>query len=525
MHRILWFPLLLSQILSNCPKFRHCSSCNDKECTVCDRFYGKDKRSNSETKGQCIPCQSISCLDCLDDAQICVDCFSNKRDGDSNSLTYWKCIRPCTDFYCWKCEGEKCLKCESGYGVDENGKCRKCADPDCNDCDENYKICTSCSFYCGKGPDLDTSSKTYGQCIPPKVENCKKAEHNDANICDECNSGFYLNDNKECVKCGVPHCSSCSSQDQCSACESNYYIRAGECYNCPENCERCNRNECISCANGFYKDSDNNCVSTGIDNCQEVESEKCTSCNSEYGYDSESNQCVKCKDNNCKFCHEDYRKCGRCIEGYLIDPDKNCVSRCEVDHCLKCSIDNSQYCETCEDGYGGSSCTKCPNSNCLSCSGYDLETCNKCAPNYCLTTGFGSGRCVKSTIENCKSCKQYDSGAQSCYECMSGYYNDDYDNCIKCIYDCETCAGHTGICTSCKNGEIPDYSKGSSSYGMCSGDTNDSLGYNDDGGIPEWAVIVIIVACCVVAIVIISVIICCICKKKKAKDHSNDESP
>ena len=321
----------------------------------CELGYGIDKRKNSETKGECILCQSYSCIRCSDNAEICTECFFGDLDTNKKSKTYGKCTKPCKNFHCLECEGNKCLKCDISYGVDEDGKCKKCTDENCFRCSKNYKICETCGLYQHEyGVDLDKSSETYGKCVHSKIENCEEISNDDASKCTKCKNGFYLNNGK-CNKCEIEYCSKCSNSTRCTSCVDNYYLNNGKCIECAnKNCKKCDNDKCYECKNGFYLNDDYQCINTTIENCEELDeynNSRCSYCNSNYGYDSESNLCVKCKDPNCISCSRNYKICKNCISDvFYIDPySGTCVKDCANSRCLKCNTFDNSECLICEE--------------------------------------------------------------------------------------------------------------------------------------------------------------------------------
>lgn len=130
-------------------------------------------------------------------------------------------------------DGKKCLTCNSKHFLNESNN-----------------LCERCSSYCSK---------------------CDNAA-----ACTICSPGFYLYDRKcfqdcptqygktndaKCKKCNVK-CLSCSANaDKCDTCEDGYYINSSaKCSQCMSNCLKCSSGTtCTTCASGYKKDDNGSC--------------------------------------------------------------------------------------------------------------------------------------------------------------------------------------------------------------------------------------------------------------------------
>lgn len=87
-------------------------------------------------------------------------------------------------------------------------------------------------------------------------ENCISCSDSDNQICKICDLGFYLADDKDCLKCKIEGCSNCDiGLSKCRECLPGYFLGISrKCEECPSNCVLCkNRLICRKCKNGFYR--------------------------------------------------------------------------------------------------------------------------------------------------------------------------------------------------------------------------------------------------------------------------------
>ena len=261
----------------------------------------------------------------------------------------------------------------------------------------------SCLSQCGKGCYADFTNKKCLYC-PAGCSDCK-----DANTCLTCLPGFFLNDEKNCVKCNVTGCATCTQDGGCTACQEGFYlVNRSSCVSCGTYCKTCaSATTCKTCRDdivlvlerlkvklpvSFYRD-----VKTGeCDLC----SIKCSSCNSLEvctacfpGFVLNDFQCVKCSDPDCMTCDETQENCLKCFPGYYLLNN----------HCVECS------------------------AGCLECN--DESECQKCNTGFHLNARKGCTRC----ISNCKTCED----SITCSECADGYeYDETKKECTTCKFDC-----------------------------------------------------------------------------------------
>ena len=327
---------------------------------------------------------------------------------------------------------------------------------------------------------------------------------------------YYLDTSDNKFKNCPDGCLICSNAVNCLKCKDNYYfvknIHENECINknmvasnyflpidsdtyekCEPNCYcQFNKNNCISCNNGFFLvEEENKCISA-IPN----------------GYYSNNGILKKC-DDSCLKCSGP-ENCDECAEPYYlieINDKKRCITQYEKNqnpiyknYYLKedgSTVIKYQLCEggceTCEDGNDGTQCIKCKedfyfyenlsgnkqcyqkntfynthenyyfnellkefrkcHKSCESCKdGYIYNNCTKCAPNYEFIDNITAGKCIKKTnfdsslknyyFENTNiqkrdgttvSVKIYKKCPENCETCKS--FEDNPLKCTKCNMD------------------------------------------------------------------------------------------
>ena len=153
-------------------------SSGDEKClTVSNCKYSKNEN-------ECEECDDYYCLDVKN--QICVD---NDFLENEDQKIFIACIRT-------NKEGDKCELCLDGYEIDENGYCvdvERCEEKEngiCVKCKEDDSIVNG--FYC--------ANEVYG-CLKTVNYGCKQCnDFNDLYSCTECKEGFYLNEQKRCIR-------------------------------------------------------------------------------------------------------------------------------------------------------------------------------------------------------------------------------------------------------------------------------------------------------------------------------------
>lgn len=121
--------------------------------------------------------------------------------------------------YCQSCNPSyaRCIKCVSGYFLNETGFCEPCEIANCQVC-LSKTICQSCA----KRHYLVQAQNT-SACLKCTVESCIICQQL-GEQCSECELGYYLADETRCLPCG-PQCLLCTtSARDCKLCQSGYHL-------------------------------------------------------------------------------------------------------------------------------------------------------------------------------------------------------------------------------------------------------------------------------------------------------------
>lgn len=205
--------------------------------------------------------------------------------------------------------------------------------------------------------------------------------------------------------CSKP-CSNCSA-NVCYDCNTGYYFLSNQCLACPSNCQSCSNSfTCLTCNSGYYLNTSSLCVSICLKNCGNSNANCCSSCSS--GYYLNNKTCQKCI-NNCQDCKTN-SSCSTCMTNYeYYSANATCLpTNCNPAICKSCD-NTSLACILCYDGFVAANykCKECA-SNCSSCSN---NTCN------CLSGTYSSNNYCYSCLANCSSC----SNATNCNTCTDSF--------------------------------------------------------------------------------------------------------
>jgi hypothetical protein len=198
----------------------------------CAPGYRIRKYDFNDLYQECVPdwfCPD-ECLSC-DSNGKCLSCEDAKFD--SNFLSVFNDHLFCKDCSpgCFSCSGSNQLQCNChqdqfrGTAVYDS-EFRLCLSgftctANCVDCNTNG-VCSKC-----KDKFQMTSS---GKCKINNPKQCTVFERNDESICLDCSEGFFLNDQKHCVKC-PSNCLQCRDHSDCFLCRNKYTLIKGKCIN------------------------------------------------------------------------------------------------------------------------------------------------------------------------------------------------------------------------------------------------------------------------------------------------------
>ncbi|KAL4463432.1 hypothetical protein ABPG72_003128, partial [Tetrahymena utriculariae] len=323
-----------SNICSQCTSTQSCSSCKDgyflysdqslscdnscskcsslTKCSVCSNGYYLDTSNQySQTCSQCqtgyfLDISSRRCTQCINNCQTCssltqlLSCLPGYQLSGSSCF---KCIN-----FCSQCTSNQiCPSSIDDYFL-VNNSCQKCIQ-NCTQCQD----CQSCT-QCYKGYNYQGNlCLTSSQC-PTACQLCQ-----DNTSCQTCLEG-YVNQNQQCIKCSVENCSICDNQQYCQQCKSGFKLLH-------------QRQTCIkNCQVGYYLSDNNQCLACD-QSCQSCQGPKDTdfmTCKINLYLSSFSQKFIQCEDkqyldnqHNCQKC---FSLCYTC-NGSSSNQSKSCINQ------------------------------------------------------------------------------------------------------------------------------------------------------------------------------------------------------
>ena len=228
---------------------------------------------------------------------------------------------------CDKCsDSDTCTACSSGYYMNEGGNCVRCKVNGCAKCNSHYECetCMSGYFrvnssscqYCGYLCDTCASPTTcatcrndtyYGTYFSTKDKTCQYCPDgcvacDSSGNCKKCRDGYVLNGKKKCVTCSSidSACKSCdATQTTCTECNSGYYLFNNKCLECSAGCNKCvDDATCLECAEGHFVNTNRGCTRC-ITDCKTCKDEnRCLECNDGFEYLEDKHECSPCT-NSC----------------------------------------------------------------------------------------------------------------------------------------------------------------------------------------------------------------------------------
>ena len=374
-----------------------------------------------EGKNNCIQCHPLT--------NLCVKCDKNIYSPDENGGCKYSNKCKIGNNYCFECieKDGLCKTCEKGYHPDENGgcsftgncqisyngECLKCKDNFILIGNDNLKICKSL--------------------ISDDFNNCEKINLENG-LCNLCKEGYYLNSgDKKCIK--TANCTE-STYGICQKCNSGYYLdknknkcilKNGTFINCMQTIDG---KTCDICDDGFFFDSENNCVNTNF--CEKGDKNgNCKKCILGYYLSKYDKSCTNEK--NCFLGISDIGICEICIDNYYMDfSDGKCKSY-ENEEFKNCRKADNGICYECIAAYFLGEDNKCSSSK--NCAEIDKGKCIQCIENYHL--GLDD---ICSNVEHCIYTSPF---FEKCIECEDNYFYD---------YSDGICKTATDNFKNCKNG-------------------------------------------------------------------------
>lgn len=301
------------------PSCQTCRNAEENGCLTCWPHLVKNERGTNDItcecpNGQymlndhytCLVCDA-NCLTCVGAGDYCTSCSSPSFLDLESAVTPQDhvCVQPCPVYYYGDTTDRTCKGCHS--------YCRRCTAPyndQCSLCaDNNYyqlNVATTCLPTCETNQfkqDADwTCRLCHSSCVTCTTQNTDT-------YCTSCLNGEYL-DVLSMAPTARGRCQPCTAEcrlcygpadDECTDCSNNYYLQPDlhtclntcpndyfpdnldrRCYRCYSPCVTCNNgdsNQCLSCHNGYYLDSNQCLVCNAVCiTCTGPDEDDCTSC-------------------------------------------------------------------------------------------------------------------------------------------------------------------------------------------------------------------------------------------------------
>ncbi|ELP91741.1 hypothetical protein EIN_521680 [Entamoeba invadens IP1] len=310
---------------------------NSTSCKHCIHGYYPDN-------GTCVRGGMDNCLIYISQSE-CDTCGTEylSLEGECHHMPYCEYLND---------KKEECEKCKDGYGKLMTD-CEKCME-NCELCGSNQTMCEQCKIgywynsgkcskcitNCDKCSKDDTCDKcsmgssymegTTNKCDTNRVEHCMIGKPNDVNVCQECESNYFLSvDKNKCISCEKNLCSNLDSS-ACKMCSNNCETVDSDESKCASKsaCKSTNNGKCLGCIEGFFLTADFRC-----EGCSKECEGMC--------YNNASS-CIVEKEEGCAEADVNH-VCITCKVGYVFD-DKKCVDAskdrvCQVyDSDKKCTV-------------------------------------------------------------------------------------------------------------------------------------------------------------------------------------------
>lgn len=399
-----------------------------------------------------VECRKLPCLySDLNNCHICAPPLVNHQGN---------CIDTCPDNYfknkgkcapcateCKTCNGPlngNCLTCVIGLLNNGNSCVPRCPD---NMAPNKQGKCVKCDEKCVICRDADTCSKC-------DSDNFLK----DGNCVSKCGDTFYKSFNPNiCLKCSTG-CQECASRKKCDVCEQGFLMKQGTCV------RTCGDKFFVNVSTATCNPCHNGCVV-----CSDFKT--CKTCENGFRLSNKRNVCLPicnkgmvlidgacqpCDDKvNCSICKPSNKKeCTKCNDEFFLKAGK-CILFCGDGF----YADSNKSCKQCQ----AKECKICTNEKCLQCLNNkvvfrDIECLTNCVDGYIRSGNV----CVKCNNSSCKKCKENElSTCTHCYppralfngkcldECPAKFFKQG-NQCEPCIKGCDKCKNNSS-CNVCSD--------------------------------------------------------------------------
>ncbi|CAD8066144.1 unnamed protein product [Paramecium primaurelia] len=436
----------------------------------------------------CLRCiDSVTCLEIKQSLTVYYDCPQGYFQQSGECVRCISGCKVCNDkYYCNQCYdthiyyNKQCFCQLNGISI---GYCQSNCHPLCQTCiaqvsqEQKYDQRT----FNRKNVNLQCASCDLSQGKVMNIQSC------------ECQEGFYLDKNFQCLKCHDT-CKNCLLQArfciQCQdiqnrilefqncICKQGYFEVSDSytCMKCADKCKTCEHFEtyCTSCyVQQIRTLKENDCICS-VGHYQYQNNLICSACNDLCEYCSDYNICTSCYDIQFRSLQID--KC-ICQNGYYQNNNQLICSKCYYT-CSECNSSNEF-----------NQCTKCPKSrirsniylNVFECeckNGYydnnELECIDCTTYQYPPITHYCYSKCGDQIIQWNEQCDDGNleprDGCNQCYlsnnkcitdiclkchlgecqQCIDGYYLQNDFTCQLCSPHCLTCISSPNQCIDCK---------------------------------------------------------------------------
>lgn len=302
-----------------------------------------------------------------------------------------------------------CLRCSEQYYLRDN-RCiaRQNATPNCITYSTVNDFCSECDdgFYLSNDKECINFPRGIFGCI----------NYKDEDTCEACDKHMYLSGSTcEEVVDRIPNCAYYSEASVCSKCEFNYFLQDNECIRAKAlNCSTYLRiDRCETCPEGFGLQQ---VPETGVVDCMAIPDLNCRKSEHIYPF-----RCIECKPlfyretgrclaveqpiEGCNL-YDSPVSCARCDEGLILSLNgRVCMGAAQAgikpyDNCVSNKITLRPQCNVCTFGKKliNGVCTDCKNntrnSGCMYCGGDDDQLCNICMPGHYMNN---EGRCFRNS--------------------------------------------------------------------------------------------------------------------------------
>lgn len=284
--------------------------------------------------------------------------------------------------------------------------------------------------------------------------------------CDDKNCGLCANlTNTGCLRCTYDSNKGLKN-GACVNCADGEYAEEGECKKCESSCAKCTGlSNCLLCKDLSNTNSTGKCTPCSGDgkyspldgiNCYDCLDEDCKTCSS-----NTTKSCTKCKLNTNGIINNIAidNTCAQCKEGYYSAKDGTTCNKCEDSDCKTCSGSGTSKCTSCKTTSNKISANKCepcvppsyPNDGitCITCTTsqfFNGTKCQDCDDSKCsVCDGAGAQKCLDCL-------EDYFLRGKVCHPCDLGFYFDQLLGCLECDISCEDCS-ESDVCMTCKDAE------------------------------------------------------------------------